>query len=254
MKECILTVKENIPVAKDVYRMLLSGDVSEATTPGQFINIEIPGFFLRRPISVCDVLSSEGKCENDTVVILYKEVGEGTGLLKTLPADTKLNVLTGLGNGFNADKSGKRPLLIGGGIGGAPMLMLLKRLLAKGKKPAVVLGFNSGRDVILEKEIKELEEDIDFRIMTADGSFGVKGMVTDGFRDIDYTYFYACGPKPMLNAVYLNTVGDGEFSFEERMGCGFGACMGCSVEMKSGMKRVCKDGPVFGKGDIIWKD
>lgn len=266
MKECVLTIKENKPVADNVYKLVLSGDVSEITTPGQFINIELPGFFLRRPISVCDVsyqdASNQDASENTktkdectgTVTILYKEVGRGTGVLKELFEGKALNVLTGLGNGFNEENSGERPLLIGGGIGSAPMLMLLKHLMKRGKKPAVVLGFNSERDVILEKEIRELGGDIDLKIMTADGSLGLKGMVTDGFKDMDYTYFYACGPRPMLRAVYLNTTGDGELSFEERMGCGFGACMGCSVEMKSGMKRVCKDGPVFKKGDIIWRD
>lgn len=261
MKECILTIKENKLIADNVYRLVLSGDISDITVPGQFINIELPGFFLRRPISVCDVsygnlteAKGAGAEGAGTVTVLYKEVGNGTELLRTLPEGTRLNTLTGLGNGFDLSLSGERPLLIGGGIGSAPMLMLCKRLIGEGKKPQVVLGFNSAGDVILEGELKRLVGDIDLKIMTADGSCGNKGMVTDGFKDMDYTYFYACGPTPMLKAVYKAAEGDGELSFEERMGCGFGACVGCSTETKSGVRRVCKDGPVFKKGDIIWKD
>ena len=247
MQERILTIKEQSMVADRVYRLVLSGDVSAITTPGQFINIALDGFFLRRPISVCDV-------NDDSATIFYKRVGHGTELLSGLMEGTELNVLTGLGNGFNTKKSGSRSLLIGGGIGSAPMLMLAKRLIAEEKSVTVVLGFNSSADVILENELKALGNGIEVMVMTADGSYGRKGMVTDVINDIDYTYFYACGPLPMLKAVYKTAAGDGELSFEERMGCGFGACVGCSMETSSGAKRVCKDGPVFEKGEVLWKD
>ncbi|MCI5791713.1 MAG: dihydroorotate dehydrogenase electron transfer subunit [Lachnospiraceae bacterium] len=254
MKECSLEITKQSLIADNVYRLELSGDVSEVSVPGQFINISIEGFFLRRPISVCDVCHDDNGSGNGTVTILYKAVGHGTDKLSQLPVGTKLSVLTGLGNGFYTKVSGKHPILIGGGIGSAPMLMLSKKLLSEGKKVTAVLGFNSKGDVILEEELKALGSDIEVIIMTADGSCGRKGMVTDAVRETDCTYFYACGPMPMLKAVYRETKIDGELSFEERMGCGFGACVGCSMETASGVKRVCKDGPVFKKGDILWKD
>lgn len=276
MKECILTIKDQYPAADNVYKLELTGDISQITAPGQFVNIALDGFFLRRPISVCDAEAAELPADTENhadsykyaelceeygrgfeygkITLLYKEVGHGTKLLSELKKGTKLNVLTGLGNGFDTKKSGDRPLLIGGGIGSAPMLMLAKRLISEGKKVTAVLGFNSANDVILENELKALGTNAEVIIMTADGSCGKKGLVSDILKDTDCTYFYACGPMPMLRAVYACTAIDGELSFEERMGCGFGACVGCSAETKSGVKRVCKDGPVFAKGDIIWKD
>ena len=243
MKQSIFTVAENRKIALSVYEMTLSGDTSDITAPGQFVNIQLDGFFLRRPISVCD-------CENGTLRLIYKVVGKGTEYMSKLTSGTELDVLTGLGNGYNTEVSGERPLLLGGGVGVPPMFMLAKELLAEGKVVTVILGFNTESEVFYEEEFKALGARV--LVTTADGSKGIKGFVTDAMDTIDYTYFYTCGPEPMLKAVYNKSVTSGQFSFEERMGCGFGACMGCSCKTKYGNKRICKDGPVLVKEESIW--
>ena len=243
MKQSIFTVAENRKIASSVYEMTLSGDTSDITAPGQFVNIQLDGFFLRRPISVCD-------CENGTLRLIYKVVGKGTEYMSKLTSGTELDVLTGLGNGYNTEVSGERPLLLGGGVGVPPMFMLAKELLAEGKDVTVILGFNTENEVFYEEAFKALGARV--LVTTADGSKGIKGFVTDAMDTIDYTYFYTCGPEPMLKAVYNKSVTSGQFSFEERMGCGFGACMGCSCKTKYGNKRICKDGPVLVKEEIIW--
>lgn len=243
MKQSIFTVAENRKIASSVYEMTLSGDTSDITAPGQFVNIQLDGFFLRRPISVCD-------CENGTLRLIYKVVGKGTEYMSKLTSGAELDVLTGLGNGYNTEVSGERPLLLGGGVGVPPMFMLAKELLAEGKVVTVILGFNTESEVFYEEEFKALGARV--LVTTADGSKGIKGFVTDAMDTIDYTYFYTCGPEPMLKAVYNKSVTSGQFSFEERMGCGFGACMGCSCKTKYGNKRICKDGPVLVKEEIIW--
>lgn len=240
MKQSILEISENKKIAKDVYLMKLSGDAD--TAPGQFINIKLGGFFLRRPISICDV------CGDETTII-YKTVGSGTEYLSRLNAGEKLDVLSGLGNGFDLSKSGNAPLVIGGGVGVPPMYYLAKCLKNEGKDVTAVLGFNTADEVFGTKEFEALG--INTVLATADGSLGEKGFVTDVLPD-SYTYFYTCGPEPMLKAVYGKTVTSGQLSFEERMGCGFGACMGCSCKTKYGSKRICKDGPVLVKEEIIW--
>lgn len=243
MKQSIFTVAENRKIASSVFEMMLSGDTSDITAPGQFVNIQLNGFFLRRPISVCD-------CEDGTLRIIYKVVGHGTEYMSVLTSGTQLDVLTGLGNGYDTAKSGERPLLLGGGVGVPPMYMLAKKLIAEGKDVTVILGFNTESEVFYEEEFKALGANV--LVTTADGSKGIKGFVTDAMNDIDYTYFYTCGPEPMLKAVYNKSTTSGQFSFEERMGCGFGACMGCSCKTKYGNKRICKDGPVLVKEEIIW--
>ncbi len=242
MKESFLTITENTPLTKDVYRMKLSGDVSAVTAPGQFVNIKLEGLFLRRPISVCD-------CDGDSVTIIYKAVGKGTEQMTRMNPGETLNVLTGLGNGYDTAPSGDRPLLLGGGVGVPPLYLLAKKLLAEGKRPSVVLGFNTKNEVFCEQEFKNLGCEV--TVTTVDGSYGVKGFVTDALPE-DYTYFYTCGPEPMLKAVYRATNTSGQFSFEERMGCGFGACMGCSCKTITGFKRICKEGPVLRKEEILF--
>lgn len=243
MKQSIFTITENLKIAKNTYLLKLKGDVSDITASGQFVNIKLDGFFLRRPISVCD-------CGKDSLTLIYKTVGTGTEAMAKMTAGEKLDVLTGLGNGYDLSKSGDRPLLLGGGAGVPPMYMLCRKLIAEGKKVSVILGFNSKDEVFFEQEFKALGADV--TVTTADGSVGVKGFVTDAAGDKDYTYFYTCGPEPMLKAVYNTLSTSGQFSFEERMGCGFGACMGCSCKTKYGNKRICKDGPVLQKEEIIW--
>ncbi len=243
MKQGIFTVIENFSLASSVYKMVLGGDTSAITAPGQFVNLKLDGEFLRRPISVCDV-------NGDTLTLIYKVVGEGTEKMSRYDAGTRLDVLSGLGNGYNTAKSGEYPLLLGGGVGVPPLYLLCKKLIEEGKKPTVVLGFNSVSDVFYEEEFKALGAKV--LVATADGSYGIKGFVTDAMKDVEYTYFYTCGPEPMLKAVYGASVTDGELSFEERMGCGFGACMGCSCKTVTGYKRICKEGPVMVKGDILW--
>lgn len=244
MKQVKLDIVENTPLTESVYKMHLAGDVSAVTSSGQFINIKLDGLYLRRPISVCD-------CDGDTVTIIYKVVGKGTETLSKMKNGT-LDVLLGLGNGYNTDLAGEHPLLLGGGVGVPPLYMLARRLVESGKHVSVVLGFNTKSEVFYEEEFKKLGAEV--YVATADGSYGIRGFVTDAISDIDYTYFYTCGPEPMLKAVYKNTVTSGQFSFEERMGCGFGACMGCSCKTITGYKRICKDGPVLCKEEILWED
>ena len=244
MKKSKFVIEENIKIAESVYKCVLSGDTSEITKPGQFINIELSGFYLRRPISVCDY-------DDKTVTIIYKAVGKGTEYMATLKKGDVLDVLTGLGNGFDTEKSGEKPLVIGGGVGVPPMYKLAKNLIKEGKKPVAVLGFNTESDMFYIDEFKKIG--VEVYVSTADGSVGVKGFVTDSIKNLsDYTYYYACGPEPMLKAIYDTADTSGQLSFEERMGCGFGACMGCSCKTKYGNKRICKDGPVLEKEEIIW--
>lgn len=235
-------ILSNEPLTKDVYKMVLEGDTEYITAPGQFINIALDGKYLRRPISVCDY-------DEDCITIIYKVVGEGTAQMSALKIGTVLDVLTGLGNGYDISKSTK-PLLIGGGVGVPPMYNLAKTLIANGQVPTVILGFNTADEVFYEQEFKALG--CDTFVTTADGSYGIKGFVTDALDGIDFDYFYTCGPLPMFKAIYNAVDKDGQFSFEERMGCGFGACMGCSCKTKYGNKRICKDGPVLEKEEIIW--
>ena len=244
MKQVFLTVRENERIAKDVYRMVFSGDFREDTRPGRFINIKLDHYYLRRPISVCDV-TEEG------LTIIYKVLGHGTADMTKIVPGSMLDTLIGLGNGFSTEASGDCPLLIAGGVGLPPMYLLAKTLIAEGKKPALTAGFNTAEDAFFLDEFRALG--IDVRVATMDGSCGVKGFVTDALPE-EYTYFYACGPMPMLKAVYKSTKTSGLFSLEERMGCGFGACMGCSIETANGPKRVCKDGPVFKKEDLLWME
>ena len=242
MKQQILTITENVPVTKSVYRMRLEGADLEAQKPGGFVNIRLDGLFLRRPISVFD--SEAGR-----LTILYKTVGKGTERMAGMRPGETLDVLTGLGNGYDLSKAGDRPLLLGGGVGVPPLYLLAKQLIAAGKKPCAVLGFNTAEEVFGEEEFRALGCDV--TVATADGSCGVKGFVTDALPE-DYSYFYTCGPEPMLRAVYRTTRTSGQFSFEERMGCGFGACMGCSCKTITGYKRICREGPVLEKEEIIW--
>lgn len=243
MKDTVFTITENSNIAKNVYRMTLAGDTSAIKNPGEFINIRLEGFYLRRPISVYDVSDS-------AVTIIYKVVGKGTQAMSRMTVGERLQVLTGLGNGYDLSLSGERPLLIGGGVGVPPMYLLAKRLLDQGKRVSVILGFNTEEEVFGEDAFKALGCDV--TVTTVDGSRGVKGFVTDALPE-DYTYFYTCGPEPMLKAVYKATATSGQFSFEERMGCGFGACMGCSCKTITGYKRICKDGPVLKKEEILWE-
>ena len=245
MKQSLFQIIENIHLTDNVMRMRLKGDTSAITASGQFINIKLDGLFLRRPISVCD-------CEGDTVTIIYKVVGKGTEQMSEMKNGT-LDVLTGLGNGYNTSVSGDRPLLIGGGVGVPPLYALAKRLSAQGKKVKVILGFNTESEIFYENEFKALGADV--YVTTADGSYGIKGFVTNAFEAVgEYTHIFTCGPEPMLKAVYNASVTSGQFSFEERMGCGFGACMGCSCKTVTGYKRICKDGPVLEKEEILWED
>ena len=245
MKQSIFEIVANKLIADNTYEMVLKGDTADITKPGQFVNIKLDGFFLRRPISVCD-------CENDMLTLIYKVVGQGTEKMAVMQAKEKLDILTGLGNGYDISKSGDAPLLIGGGAGVPPMYMLAKELIAEGKKPTVILGFNKKSEVFYEEEFSALG--IKTIITTADGSYAMKGFVTDALKDISYTYFFTCGPEPMLRAVYNTTSTSGQMSFEARMGCGFGACMGCTCETITGNKRICKEGPVLEKEEIKWQN
>lgn len=244
-KKGIYTILSNEPLTPAVYRMVLEGDTQYITRSGQFINIELTGKYLRRPISVADY-------DDKTVTIIYKVVGSGTEQMRGMVAGEKLDILTGLGNGFATDNDAKRPLLVGGGVGVPPMYNLCKRLLSEGKRPTVIIGFNTKAELFYEEEFKALG--VDVVVATADGSAGVKGFVTDAIREakVEFDYLYTCGPLPMLKALYDATAVPAEFSFEERMGCGFGACMGCSCKTKYGNKRICKDGPVLKREEIIW--
>ena len=243
MKDSIFKIISNKMIAKNTYEMILSGDISHITAPGQFVNIKLDGFYLRRPISVCD--AADGK-----LTLIYKVVGEGTEAMSKMGEGVELLTLTGLGNGYDTSVSGDAPLLIGGGAGVPPMFMLAKKLISEGKRPSVILGFGSKDEVFYEEEFKALGCEV--TVTTVDGSYGTRGFVTDGMRDKEYTYFYTCGPEPMLKAIYNASLTSGQFSFEERMGCGFGACMGCTCKTKYGNKRICRDGPVLVKEEIIW--
>ena len=282
MKQGYFSILENVQLNDSVYKMKLKGDVSANTKPGQFVNIKLDGLFLRRPISVCDV-------EGDVLTIIYKVVGKGTDQLskmqngsldilsglgngydESLSGDSplligkgtkqmsemtsgqSLDILTGLGNGYDLSKAGDKPMLLGGGVGVPPLYLLAKRLIAQGKKVSVILGFNKKEEVFYFNEFKELGCEV--LITTVDGSLGIKGFVTDGIDKVNYSYVYTCGPEPMLKAVYKKINTSGQFSFEERMGCGFGACMGCSCKTLYKNKRICKDGPVLFKEEIIWEN
>ena len=244
MKEQKLTVTENRALTESVYRMELAGEALEAQKPGQFVNIRLDGLFLRRPISVYD--SAEGR-----LTIIYKAVGKGTRQMTGLKPGAELDVLTGLGNGYDLDKAGDRPLLLGGGVGVPPLVMLARKLREQGKDVTAVLGFNTKEEVFGETAFRMM--DCKAIVTTVDGSYGMKGFVTDALPE-NYSYFYTCGPEPMLKAVYRKTVTSGQFSFEERMGCGFGACMGCSCRTITGYKRICREGPVLEKEEILWTD
>ena len=244
MIQSLFTVTENVCLAKNIWRMRLQGDTSAITAPGQFVNLKLDGFFLRRPISVNDV-------EGDILTLIYKPLGEGTRMMTGFQPGKVLDILTGLGNGFDPALSGEKPVLVGGGVGIPPLINLSKLLIAKGAKPTVVLGFNTNEDVFLEDDFRAVGAEV--ISLTADGSYGHKGLVTDGVpMTEDYTFLYTCGPEAMLKAVYNVCKTSGQFSFEERMGCGFGACMGCSCKTKYGNKRICKDGPVLEKEEIVW--
>jgi dihydroorotate dehydrogenase electron transfer subunit len=243
MKQGIFEIKSNVALTATVYKMVLTGDTSAITCPGQFVNILLDGLFLRRPISV-------NECVGDELTLIYKVVGKGTEQMAGMAAGQTLDVLTGLGNGYDLSKAGDKPLLIGGGVGVPPLYMLARQLREAGKDVSVILGFNTKDEVFCEADFKALG--CDTTVTTVDGSYGVKGFVTNALPE-SYTHFYTCGPEPMLKAVYKATVTDGQFSFEERMGCGFGACMGCSCKTVTGNKRICKEGPVLTKEDIIWE-
>lgn len=244
LKKSDYAVGYNGALTKDIFKMTLIGDTSMIDAPGQFINIALGGYYLRRPLSVCDL--NEGM-----ITVIYRLAGKGTRYMSTLKEGEKLNVLSGLGNGFDTSKSGLRPLLIGGGVGAPPMYYLARTLLAEGKDPIVVLGFNTKDEAFYTEEFAALGANV--LVATVDGSLGIRGLVTDAI-DLadDYTYFFACGPEPMLKAVSDKTNTSGQLSFEERMGCGFGACMGCSCKTKYGDKRICRDGPVLEKEEVIW--
>ena len=243
MRQDVFEIVSNRNLAPGVYEMVLRGASTEDCTPGRFVQLRLDSFYLRRPISVCDA-------EDGKLTLVYKTVGRGTEAMAQYECGKRIDVLTGLGNGYDLDNSGDRPLLIGGGAGVPPMYLLARRLLAQGKQPAVILGFNKAEEIFYAEQFRALG--IKTIIATADGSVGVKGFVTDAMEGLDYTYTYACGPEPMLKAVYNRASTSGEYSFEERMGCGFGACMGCTCETKYGNKRICKDGPVLTKEEIVW--
>ena len=246
-KKGIYKVVANTPLTREVYRMILEGDTQWIKRPGQFVNIELEGLYLRRPISICD-------WDDKTITIIYKVVGKGTEQMSQMQPGVELDVLTGLGNGFNPEPAvdNAKSLLVGGGVGVPPLYHLAKVLLAAGRKVSVVLGFNTAAEVFYAEEFRALGADV--YVSTADGSMGVKGFVTDAIREaaIDFDYFYSCGPLPMLKALCGCTDKPGELSFEERMGCGFGACMGCSCKTLTGNKRICKEGPVMRREEIIW--
>ena len=243
MKQSIFEILENTALTKDVFKMVLSGDTSAITASGQFVNIQLEGLYLRRPISVCD-------WTENTLTIVYKVVGKGTEQMSKMAPGVKLDVLTGLGNGYDLSKAGDAPVLLGGGVGVPPMYGCAKRLVEMGIKPTVILGFNVKDEIFYEEEFKALG--CETIVTTVDGSYGVKGFVTNALPE-NYTHFYTCGPEPMLKAVYKATKTSGQMSFEERMGCGFGACMGCSCKTLTGYKRICKDGPVMMKEEILWE-
>ena len=243
MKDTKFKIVQNEKIAKNTYLWEMAGDASHITAPGQFVNFKLDGFYLRRPISVCD--ADEGR-----LTVIFKAVGEGTEKMAEMPVGAEILTLTGLGNGYDTSLSGDAPLLIGGGAGVPPMYLLARRLVTEGKRPSVILGFGSADEVFFEEEFKALGCQV--YVTTVDGTAGIRGFVTDAMAGLDYSYFYTCGPEPMLKAIYDKSATSGQFSFEERMGCGFGACMGCSCKTKYGNKRICRDGPVLVKEEIIW--
>ena len=244
MKQGFFEIVDNTALTDSVYKMVLRGDTSAITAPGQFVNILLDGLYLRRPISVCDV-------QGELLTIIYKAVGKGTKQMARMTSG-KLDLLTGLGNGYDLTLAGERPVLLGGGVGVPPMYLLARRLIGQGKQVQVILGFNTAAEVFYEDAFKALGADV--TVTTVDGSYGVKGFVTDALKDLDYSYFYTCGPEPMLKAIYKASRTSGQMSFEKRMGCGFGACMGCSCKTITGYKRICKEGPVMKKEEILWED
>ena len=243
MKQSIFTIIENKALTRDVFKMVLEGDTSAITASGQFVNIQLSGKFLRRPISVCDWGAT-------TLTIVYKVVGHGTKQMSEMQVGEQLDILTGLGNGYDLSLAGDAPLLIGGGVGVPPMYGAAKKLAEAGIKAKVILGFNTASEIFYEEEFKALGCNV--TVTTVDGSYGIKGFVTNALPET-YSYFYTCGPEPMLKAVYKATATSGQMSFEERMGCGFGACMGCSCKTITGYKRICKEGPVMKKEEILWE-
>ena len=245
MKQTVLTVQENEQIAKSVYRMTLSGDLSDVARPGQFVNLKLDGFYLRRPISVCDK-------QGDLLTLIYKTVGDGTRALAGYGKGKEIDCLVGLGNGYDVTKSGDAPLLVGGGVGVPPLYWLAKTLIAAGKRVTAILGFNTKDEVFFENEFRALGANV--TVTTVDGSYGKKGFVTDALGGLNFTYVYTCGPEPMLWALYRATKIGGQFSFERRMGCGFGACMGCTCKTITGNKRICREGPVLTREDIVWED
>ena len=244
MKEVIYTIEKNIALTDSVYKMVMSGDTSAIGGAGQFVNIKLEGQYLRRPISICDY-------DEGTLTIIYKVVGVGTEHMSKMTAGQTLNVLVGLGNGYDLSLSGEHPVLVGGGVGVPPLYKLCKLLKAEGKRVTVILGFNTASEIFCEEDFAKIADKV--IVTTVDGSYGIKGFVTNALDEAgDYTYVYTCGPFPMLKALSAATSCSGQYSLEERMGCGFGACMGCSCKTMLGNKRVCKDGPVFVKEEIIW--
>ena len=244
MEQKIFQVTENVPLTENVMLMKLKGDASSIVRPGQFVNVKLDGLYLRRPISVCD------RTENE-LTLIYKVVGKGTEKMQAMKGGEELDLLLGLGNGYNVDNAGDSPLLVGGGVGVPPLYLLAKELIKKGKNVTVILGFNTKSEIFFEEEFRALGAKV--IVSTVDGSYGVKGFVTNAMEGINYTYFYSCGPEPMLKALFYATNISGELSFEERMGCGFGACMGCSCKTIYGNKRICKEGPVLKKEEILWQ-
>ena len=244
MKQSIFTIISNEALTDCVYKMVLGGDTSAITAPGQFVNILLDGLYLRRPISVCDY-------DEATLTLVYKVVGKGTEQMSGKAPGEKLDILTGLGNGYDLTLSGNKPVLLGGGVGVPPLYNLAKKLIAQGKSVSVILGFNTKTEIFYEEEFKKLGCNV--TVTTGDGSYGVKGFVTTALEAMEYTYFYTCGPEPMLKAIYKASNTSGQMSFEERMGCGFGACMGCSCKTLTGNKRICKEGPVMKKEEILWE-
>ncbi len=243
MKQALYEALSNEPIAPAVYKLVLAGDTSPITAPGQFVNIKVPGFYLRRPISLCD-------WDDKALTVIYKVVGDGTKALSRIRTGEKLDLLIALGNGYDTAPSGDRPLLIGGGVGVPPLFGLCRKLIAENKTVNVILGFNTRAEIFLEDEFRTLGANV--AVTTADGSYGLKGFVDAAMAYAQYTYFYTCGPKPMLRAVDAAAKTGGQFSFEERMGCGTGACMGCTCKTKNGPKRVCTEGPVFLREEIEW--
>ena len=247
MTQGLYRVDSNVQLTSTVYRMVVSGDVGALSRPGQFVNFKIDGLYLRRPISVCDYDTEAG-----TITLIYKVVGAGTEKLAKAKEGDVFDLLCGLGNGYDTATSGDAPVLIGGGVGIPPLYGLCRKLIAEGKNVKVILGFNTKDEIFYEQEFKDLGAQV--YVTTVDGTYGTKGFVTNVLTELDYTYFYTCGPMPMFKAVNAASVTSGQFSFEERMGCGFGACMGCSCKTLTGYKRICREGPVMRKEEILWEN